>query len=1037
MKRFIKKYGSLKAGAVLLVPVMLILLTITGCPNPVVEADLSAAPAAFVSTGVHAGEEGAEVDQKAVVFTLTSSHPVDAIWKVYNAETGGEALTKVSATYDPATKKLTLTALENNLVMDGDYWVSVTERGRDESPRLKLQVKFLYPLTITYDANGGAFSDQTTEFSGSWNGPGSTKPYPGTNPSRTGFSFAGWNENSDGSGGVFTVAAILTGDVYVFAKWIAEATPYTVTFDANGGTFSNGDSSLDKTGTFTGGGTGTTLGVNMPEEPTHTVYGFDSWNTRPDGLGTAFDGNTVIYDPAITVYAKWRWNKNSASLKLYHDFDPARYTGGVFAPATGDSATTKAAPKNTGWTRGSGTYGAKTFYYFKTGERRAMNNSAAYLDLGTGAGTILKSAANGYTIAAYIHIEGDRSGNGSFIWTFAGGNNNPSEGVFFIANSGRIDHVTKQSSERTFALPAADRGKIANGTWLHVAYTQKGTDTDNARLYINGELALAGSMAVLPAGFSSTLIFNTLGGPCFTADYNLSQTMFTDFRIYDEALEAIQIAALAEDLNDLKAVANWAVPATYTLSFDSNSEGSVTNPTDLSVLSGDVVSLPVVMRAGYDFDGWYTEAIGGERFTATTPVTASRTLYAHWAAKVVTVVGASGTTVNNSAANLVDDDLSTLWTTNRLNQFYLMDLSFRKDDGSIIDAGDPAGLSGYRHWITIDLGQAVDNISKLEYYPREGGNVNQLVKNCEIYTSEEVNLKINIQRAITANLAKKVGETPAGGWDVTSSTGWRPAITFTSDGTADGTAAPVRARYIQMRVTGTSQGTTGTYQMAVGELRLYTKTGETETVLTYPAGTQAYGDSHNSDQRGMLPMQAIDGSTSTNWLSGNIDVRSYFNSTDFAALKANLPADPHFDVGHWITLDLGATPEAYTGLKYHRRRDNNNLGNFSGVEIYASNTLIDPAGASNAGMVLVKTFTGLPIGTLNNIERWTLLNFGQSINRRYLHIRITGEIYAANAGYGNDYNAGPNTGGEVQANNSQLGDRWGSAAAAEFTIVKE
>jgi hypothetical protein len=401
--------------------------------------------------------------------------------------------------------------------------------------------------------------------------------------------------------------------------------------------------------------------------------------------------------------------------------------------------------------------------------------------------------------------------------------------------------------------------------------------------------------------------------------------------------------------------------------------------------------------------------------------------------------------VGTSAANLLDGDLSTLWTTNRLDQFYIIDLSFRKEDGTLIDGGDPAGLNGFRHWITVDLGQVVENISKLEYYPRKRSNttqgVNQIVEGCEIYASEEVNLKINIKRALDAGLAKKVGE--ASGWSSNASDGAvKPAIIFTDDGTATGTATPVDARYIQLRVTDTSSAATD-FNAAVGEIKLYTNDGSGDTALDYATltGVQAYADSHNGDQRVMFADKAIDGISGVDdndWLSGPItNAGTALKVTEAIALKANLPADPHFDVGHWITLDLGASPPAYTGLKYHRRRDNNALGNFSGVEIYASDSPIDPAQAVNSGMILVKIFTGLPIGTLNNVERWTLLDFGQPLNKRYLHIRITGEVYSTNAGYGNGYNAGPNTGSEVQpTSGGQLGVMWGSAAAAEFTIVR-
>jgi hypothetical protein len=349
----------------------------------------------------------------------------------------------------------------------------------------------------------------------------------------------------------------------VFAKWIGEGTPYTVTFHANGGSFTGGAETLEKTGHFAAGGS-TLGGGNMPSTPVSpdsSKYSFTGWNTRADGLGTVFTGTTLINSPAVTVYAKWYWNRDAdGSLKLHHDFASSRINGTNITPAKSpsDGGAYTAVVTGTGGATGAKTINTKEYYYYKTGPRLAMSNSAvSYLRLGDGTGTVLKNASNGYTAAAYIRIDSDadRSGNGSFVWIFGGGNNNPSDGVYFITNSGRIDHVTRVSGgEKTFALAAADRTKIAQGTWLHVAYTQDTSGTDNARLYINGTEALRGTIDTLPAAFGSTLSFNTLGGPCFTADYNLSKTMFADFRIYDEALEAIQIRELASDLNVLNSV---------------------------------------------------------------------------------------------------------------------------------------------------------------------------------------------------------------------------------------------------------------------------------------------------------------------------------------------------------------------------------------------------------------------------------------------------------------------------------------------------
>lgn len=89
--------------------------------------------------------------------------------------------------------------------------------------------------------------------------------------------------------------------------------------------------------------------------------------------------------------------------------------------------------------------------------------------------------------------------------------------------------------------------------------------------------------------------------------------------------------------------AQWTVN-TYVVTFDAQG-GSVT-PASKSVTYGQPYgSLPVPVRAGYRFDGWFTVATDGTQVTAETVVTvkAAQTLYAHWTVQsIVHVKGADG-----------------------------------------------------------------------------------------------------------------------------------------------------------------------------------------------------------------------------------------------------------------------------------------------------------------------------------------------------------------------------------------------------------
>ncbi|MDE7246188.1 MAG: leucine-rich repeat protein, partial [Oscillospiraceae bacterium] len=72
----------------------------------------------------------------------------------------------------------------------------------------------------------------------------------------------------------------------------------------------------------------------------------------------------------------------------------------------------------------------------------------------------------------------------------------------------------------------------------------------------------------------------------------------------------------------------------FTVTFDA--AGGTVSPKTKTVTKGmSYGSLPVPVREGYDFDGWYTEMEDGEQVTETTTVEldGDQTLYAHWTEK--------------------------------------------------------------------------------------------------------------------------------------------------------------------------------------------------------------------------------------------------------------------------------------------------------------------------------------------------------------------------------------------------------------------
>ncbi|MBL7942554.1 MAG: InlB B-repeat-containing protein, partial [Flavobacteriales bacterium] len=147
------------------------------------------------------------------------------------------------------------------------------------------------PRTVTFNPNGGS---------------GSMSPQIANVPTaltlntftRTGYSFAGWNTATNGSGTAYANGATydFSTDVTLYAQWSANS--YTVTFNANGG---SAPSPANKQVTF-----GSTYGTLATTS--RTGYTFVGWFTAASG-GTQVTTSTVVSNASDhTLYAQWSAN---------------------------------------------------------------------------------------------------------------------------------------------------------------------------------------------------------------------------------------------------------------------------------------------------------------------------------------------------------------------------------------------------------------------------------------------------------------------------------------------------------------------------------------------------------------------------------------------------------------------------------------------------------------------------------------------------------------------------------------------------------
>ena len=117
-------------------------------------------------------------------------------------------------------------------------------------------------------------------------------------PSRTGYTFGGWNTEKEGTGLTFTESTVflIDNDIVLYAQWIPNAV-YTLTFDANAADITITPATINVT---------YDVAVGELPAPTRTGYTFDGWNTAADGSGTTYTASTVYTENSdLTLYAQW------------------------------------------------------------------------------------------------------------------------------------------------------------------------------------------------------------------------------------------------------------------------------------------------------------------------------------------------------------------------------------------------------------------------------------------------------------------------------------------------------------------------------------------------------------------------------------------------------------------------------------------------------------------------------------------------------------------------------------------------------------
>jgi hypothetical protein len=171
-----------------------------------------------------------------------------------------------------------------------------------------------------------------------------------------------------------------------------------------------------------------------------------------------------------------------------------------------------------------------------------------YLDMGANVGVLISSMQD-FSIAAYLYVDPATSvtDDGNFVWSFGNSSNMANDkngGMFFTAKTTRFAiFPTFWTAEQSVNY----NNTFSKGIWKHITYVQSGI---TGSVYVNGTLVKSGNITLRPSDLGPTK-YNYIGRSLYSSDAYLKNSCLADFRIYNKALSASEIADLTDKLTNL------------------------------------------------------------------------------------------------------------------------------------------------------------------------------------------------------------------------------------------------------------------------------------------------------------------------------------------------------------------------------------------------------------------------------------------------------------------------------------------------------
>ncbi len=533
--------------------------------------------------------------------------------------------------------------------------------------------------TFTYDANSADSGSVPTESSKQITQTATVSANTGLLV-RAGYTFSGWNTQSNGGGTTYLSGSIFTvqsSNVRLYAKWTTNT--YTVTYNSNGGT-GNAQRTVSSVATnistdsYTTGGASIALpGVGTLERAGYT---FGGWNTSASGTGTnRLEAATYTTVSDVTLYAKW----NAVTYTITYDAN----TGIGTAPTTGGYTTGQASPYsvlNNTFTKTSNVFGG-----WNTASNGTETSYSPGVTITTLANIVLYAtwipqytlhyAINGGTVTSGS-LPGDQLYNtGTSVgpvfssvsrtgYNFGGWSNGSttvaSGGSFIIAADSvltaiwnPINYVISYESDGGSTAPSSITKQIGQSYTVGAAVSKPGY---NFAGWSNGS-SVVGAGAGIVMGSSDVTYTAQWVAKIYTISYDWNGgrgTAVADVN-YTFGTSAITLPLVGDRVKDGYTFAGWSestngsllsasyIPSqsrtlyalwnlgNFTVTYDPG-RGTVENST-VAVQNGASTVLPLPTRANFTFNGWHTAVTGGSSVGSNgasfTP-SASQTIYARW-----------------------------------------------------------------------------------------------------------------------------------------------------------------------------------------------------------------------------------------------------------------------------------------------------------------------------------------------------------------------------------------------------------------------